>query len=47
MRGRKKLKASHEEHSKHGFEMPTEKKSMEVEIADMISVGDLAQQMSY
>jgi translation initiation factor IF-2 len=45
-RGRKKLKASHEEHSKHGFEMPTEKKAVEVEIADMISVGDLAQQMS-
>ena len=45
-RGRKKLKASHEEHSKHGFEMPTEKKAVEVEIGDMISVGDLAQQMS-
>ncbi|MEP5566757.1 MAG: translation initiation factor IF-2 [Halioglobus sp.] len=45
-RGRKKLKASHEEHSKHGFEMPTEKKAVEVEVGDMISVGDLAQQMS-
>ena len=45
-RGRKKLKASHEEHSKHGFEMPTEKKAIEVEVGDMISVGDLAQQMS-
>jgi translation initiation factor IF-2 len=45
-RGRKKLKASHEEHSKHGFEMPTEKKAIEVQIGDTISVGDLAQQMS-
>ncbi|MEM8659509.1 MAG: translation initiation factor IF-2, partial [Pseudomonadota bacterium] len=44
--GRKKIKASHEEHSKHGFEMPTEKKVHEVELADMISVGSLAQQMS-
>ena len=45
-RGRKRLKASHEEHSKHGFELPTEKKAVEVAVADMISVGDLAQQMS-
>ena len=45
-RGRKKLKAAHEEHSKHGFELPTEKKAVEVAIGDMISVGDLAQQMS-
>ncbi len=45
-RGRKRLKATHEEHSKHGFELPTEKKAVEVEVADMISVGDLAQQMS-
>ena len=45
-RGRKKLKATHEEHSKHGFELPTEKKLAEVAIGDMISVGDLAQQMS-
>jgi translation initiation factor IF-2 len=44
--GRKKIKATHEEHSKHGFEMPTERKSVAVELADMISVGDLAQQMS-
>ncbi len=44
--GRKKLKATHEEHSKHGFEMPTERKAVEVALADMISVGDLAQQMS-
>jgi translation initiation factor IF-2 len=45
-RGRKKMKATHEEHSKHGFEMPTERKAIEVQLADMISVGDLAQQMS-
>ena len=45
-RGRKKMKATHEEHSKHGFEMPTERKAIEVELADMISVGDLAQQMT-
>lgn len=45
-RGRKKIKATHEEHSKHGFEMPTEKKLAEVELADMISVAGLAQQMS-
>ena len=45
-RGRKKLKATHEEHARHGFEMPTEKKAVEVAIGDMISVGDLAQQMS-
>lgn len=45
-RNRKKLKATHEEHSRHGFEMPTEKKAVEVAVGDMISVGDLAQQMS-
>ncbi len=44
--GRKKIKATHEEHGKHGFEMPTEKKVYEVEMADMISVGGLAQAMS-
>ena len=44
--GRKKLKASHAEHSRHGFEMPTEKKVREVELMDMISVAGLAQQMS-
>nr|BBD50169.1 translation initiation factor 2 [Haliea sp. ETY-M] len=44
--GRRKIKATHEEHSKHGFEMPTEAKIYEVEIADMVSVGDMAQQMS-
>ena len=44
--GRKKIKASHAEHSRHGFEMPTERKVHEVQLADMISVGSLAQQMS-
>lgn len=44
--GRRKIKASHEEHGKHGFEMPTAKKVYAVEIADVISVGDMAQQMS-
>jgi len=46
--GRKKLRASssHVEHSKHGFEMPTERKVHEVELMDMISVAGLAQQMS-
>ncbi len=44
--GRKKIKAAHAEHSKHGFEMPTERKAQEVQLADMISVGSLAQQMS-
>ncbi|GAB3315097.1 translation initiation factor IF-2 [Haliea atlantica] len=44
--GRRKGKAAHAEHSKHGFEMPTEKKVYEVELADMTSVGGLAQQMS-
>jgi translation initiation factor IF-2 len=45
-RNRKKLKSTHEEHGRHGFEMPTEKKAVEVAVGDMISVGELAQQMS-
>ena len=45
--GRKKAVArSHEEHGKHGFEMPTEQKVYEVELGENISVGDLASQMS-
>lgn len=44
--GRKKLKSSHAEHGKHGFEMPTERKVREIGVLDMISVADLAQQMS-
>ena len=44
--GRKKLKSAHAEHAKHGFEMPTEQKTHEVELLDTISVADLAQQMS-
>jgi translation initiation factor IF-2 len=44
--GRRKGKSTHAEHGKHGFEMPTHKKSYDVEMADSISVSDLAQQMS-
>lgn len=44
--GRKKIKAAHAEHGKHGFEQPTESIVREVELADMISVGGLAQQMA-
>jgi translation initiation factor IF-2 len=45
---RKKAAAArpHEEHGKHGFEMPTEQRVREVALGDNISVGDLAQQMS-
>jgi translation initiation factor IF-2 len=46
-RSRKKTVArTHEEHGKHGFEMPTELKTHEVELADAISVGELAAQMT-
>ncbi len=45
-RSRKKANRVHEEHSKHGFEMPTERIIHDVELADMISVAGLAQQMS-
>ncbi|MCL4104356.1 UNVERIFIED_CONTAM: hypothetical protein GTU68_047318 [Idotea baltica] len=45
-RSRKKTNRVHEEHSKHGFEMPTERKIHDIELADMISVAGLAQQMS-
>ncbi|MCZ6828471.1 MAG: translation initiation factor IF-2 [Gammaproteobacteria bacterium] len=45
--GRKKVVAkTHEEHSKHGFEMPTEQRVHEVTLGQAISVGDLASQMS-
>jgi translation initiation factor IF-2 len=44
--GRKKIKTAHAEHSRHGFEMPTEKKVHEVGLLEMVSVADLAQQMS-
>jgi len=44
--GRRKMKATHEEHGKHGFERPTERIVYDVELADMTSVGGLAQQMS-
>lgn len=47
-RGGKKKGAArtHEEHGKHGFEMPTEQRTFEVELSDAISVGELAAQMS-
>ncbi len=46
-RGRKKpVHKTHEEHGKHGFEMPTEVKKNVVELSDAISVGDLASQMN-
>jgi translation initiation factor IF-2 len=45
-RGRKKMQRSHEEHGKHGFEMPTEQKIHEVELGELTSVADLAQKMS-
>lgn len=45
--GRKKSVAkTHEEHGRHGFEMPTEQKKAEVALGDAIAVGDLAGQMS-
>ncbi|MEP1595659.1 MAG: translation initiation factor IF-2, partial [Halieaceae bacterium] len=43
---RKKIKATHSEHSKHGFEMPTDTIIYDVEVGDMISVGGMAQAMS-
>lgn len=40
------LKPVHEEHHKHGFEMPTEAIIREVEIPESIKVSELAQRMS-
>jgi translation initiation factor IF-2 len=46
-RSRKKgVVKAHAEHSKHGFEMPTEQRTVEVEIPESISVAELAAQMS-
>ncbi|MEH6581102.1 MAG: translation initiation factor IF-2 [Halioglobus sp.] len=45
-RGRKKMQRTHEEHGKHGFEMPTERIVHEVELAESTSVGELAQKMT-
>ena len=39
-------KKTHEEHTKHGFEQPTEKITYEVNLPENISVGELAQQMA-
>ena len=44
-RGSRRKKA-HEEHTKHGFEQPTEKITYEVNLPENISVGELAQQMA-
>lgn len=44
--GKRKLGKAHEEHSRHGFEMPTADIVYEVNLGETISVGDLAQQMS-
>jgi translation initiation factor IF-2 len=45
--GRKKVVSkTHEEHSKHGFEMPTEQRVHQVELGPSITVSDLASQMS-
>ncbi len=46
VRKKQKPASTHEEHSKHGFEMPTEKKTYDVEVGETISVASLAQQMS-
>ena len=46
-RSRKKgVVKAHAEHSKHGFEMPTEQRTLEVELPESISVAELASQMS-
>jgi translation initiation factor IF-2 len=45
-RGGRRKKGAHEEHSKHGFEQPTEKITYEVALSENISVGELAQQMA-
>lgn len=45
-RSRRKVGKSHEEHHKHGFEMPTETITHEVELGEAISVADLAQKMT-
>jgi len=46
-RSRKKgVVKAHAEHSKHGFEMPTEQRTLKVEIPEAISVAELAAQMS-
>lgn len=43
---RKGKKAAHPEHAKHGFEMPVEKRVLEIEVPEAITVGDLAQRMA-
>ncbi len=43
---RKSRKAAHPEHAKHGFEMPVEKKVLDILVPEAITVGDLAQRMA-
>lgn len=45
-RRRRKAGKVHEEHHKHGFEMPTDVVIHEVELGEAISVADLAQKMN-
>lgn len=45
-RSRRKVGKSHDEHHKHGFEMPTETIIHEVELSEAISVAELAQKMT-
>ena len=45
-RGSRRNKKAHEEHTKHGFEQPTEKITYAVNLPENISVGELAQQMA-
>ena len=45
-RSRRKVGKSHDEHHKHGFEMPTDTIIHEVELTEAISVADLAQKMT-
>jgi len=44
--GRRKGGKVHEEHQKHGFEMPTERIVYDVEVPEAITVGELASRMS-
>jgi len=43
---KKSVARTHEEHGKHGFEMPTEQRVHEVQLGEAIGVGELAQRMS-
>jgi len=43
---RRKGRKAHPEHSKHGFEMPVEKRVLEIDVPEAITVGELAQRMA-